>query len=95
MATVFSPSNQSKTNDNYGNNSSDAYSTGPPISPHVNVPNVLGVVPPPLPPRRRERKSIEFDALFIAQSRQPPDAPQVVFLNAQFFSSSPKRKEKF
>lgn len=35
----------------------------------------MHVVPPPLPPRRRERK--EFEALFIAQSRQPPDAPQV------------------
>lgn len=75
-ATVFSPTNQSKTNDNYS--SSDAYSTGPPISPHVNVPpyHEHVIPPPPLPPRRRERK--EFEALFIAQSRQPPDAPKVI-----------------
>lgn len=38
----------------------------------------MHVVPPPLPPRRKERK--EFEALFIAQSRQPPDAPQVCSL---------------
>ncbi|KAG4066062.1 hypothetical protein HA402_001309 [Bradysia odoriphaga] len=80
-ATVFSPSNQSKSNDICGNNSSDAYLSGPPISPHVNVPNIqmlnhMHVAPPPLPPRRKERR--EFEALFIAQSRQPPDAPKLL-----------------
>ncbi|KAJ6648699.1 Protein son of sevenless [Pseudolycoriella hygida] len=75
--------NQSKMNDHHGSNSSDAYASGGlgPISPHVNVPNGqilnhMHVVPPPLPPRRRGPK--EFDALLIAQSRQPPDAPPLL-----------------
>lgn len=49
-----------------------------PISPHVNVPNTQAFnhhVPPPLPPRRRERK--ESDAAHLAQIRQAPDAPQL------------------
>lgn len=51
----------------------------PPISPHVNVPNTHAFnhnhVPPPLPPRRREKK--ELDAVHLAQIRQAPDAPEV------------------
>lgn len=49
----------------------------PPISPHVNVPNDAfnHHVPPPLPPRRREKK--ELDAVHLAQIRQAPDAPEV------------------
>lgn len=51
------------------------------ISPHVNVPHASTfnhVAPPPLPPRRREKK--EFDTVFMAQIRQAPDAPQVFFI---------------
>lgn len=54
----------------------------PPISPHVNVPNAHAFnhhVPPPLPPRRREKK--ELDAVHLAQIRQAPDAPEVRNLN--------------
>lgn len=53
----------------------------PPISPHVNVPNAHAFnhhVPPPLPPRRREKK--EIDAIHLAQTRQAPDAPEVIVL---------------
>lgn len=62
-------------------NTSDSASVnefGPiPISPHVNVPNTHAYnhVPPPLPPRRRERK--ESDAAHLAQIQQAPDAPQL------------------
>ncbi|EDW77739.1 uncharacterized protein Dwil_GK24390 [Drosophila willistoni] len=47
-----------------------------PISPHVNVPSVSNIeyraVPPPLPPRRKERTDSCAD---MAQKRQAPDAP--------------------
>lgn len=61
-------------------------SSGPiPISPHVNVPNFHSCNPPPLPPRlvRRDRK--EIDAVFIAQTRQAPDAPQVFVVQLNIF----------
>ncbi|XP_039950100.1 protein son of sevenless [Bactrocera neohumeralis] len=47
-----------------------------PVSPHVNVPSPLTTeyrsVPPPLPPRRKERTESCAD---LAQKRQAPDAP--------------------
>ncbi|EDW57538.1 protein son of sevenless [Drosophila virilis] len=47
-----------------------------PISPHVNVPTATTLeyraVPPPLPPRRKERTESCAD---MAQKRQAPDAP--------------------
>ncbi|XP_017132507.1 protein son of sevenless [Drosophila elegans] len=47
-----------------------------PISPHVNVPTASNLeyraVPPPLPPRRKERTESCAD---MAQKRQAPDAP--------------------
>ncbi|EDV58635.1 protein son of sevenless [Drosophila erecta] len=47
-----------------------------PISPHVNVPMATNMeyraVPPPLPPRRKERTESCAD---MAQKRQAPDAP--------------------
>ncbi|XP_004533947.1 protein son of sevenless isoform X2 [Ceratitis capitata] len=47
-----------------------------PVSPHVNVPppltNEYRSVPPPLPPRRKERTESCAD---LAQKRQAPDAP--------------------
>ncbi|XP_036321154.1 protein son of sevenless [Rhagoletis pomonella] len=47
-----------------------------PVSPHVNVPSPLSTeyrsVPPPLPPRRKERTESCAD---LAQKRQAPDAP--------------------
>ncbi|XP_067620371.1 protein son of sevenless [Eurosta solidaginis] len=47
-----------------------------PVSPHVNVPSPLSTeyrsVPPPLPPRRKERSESCAD---LAQKRQAPDAP--------------------
>lgn len=49
-----------------------------PISPHVNVPSANSIeyraVPPPLPPRRKERTESCAD---MAQKRQAPDAPTV------------------
>lgn len=50
-----------------------------PISPHVNVPNSLNNirVPPPLPPRRRERHVNDRDQRSAAQSQQAPDAPEL------------------
>lgn len=50
-----------------------------PISPHVNVPNSLNNfrVPPPLPPRRRERNANDRDQRSAAQSQQAPDAPEL------------------
>lgn len=74
---VFPPS--PKLQNSYNSDLSDV-SGFPPISPHVNVPNVHAFnhhVPPPLPPRRREKK--EIDAIHLAQIRQAPDAPEVSF----------------
>ena len=70
----------STNSSNYNNNLYNEHSSsnfGPiPISPHVNVPNnTHSFKPPPLPPRRKERR--EFEAAFSAQNRQAPDAPQV------------------
>lgn len=50
-----------------------------PISPHVNVPNSINNirVPPPLPPRRRERHANDLDHRSAAQSQQAPDAPEL------------------
>lgn len=49
----------------------------------MNVPNSHAsfnhVIPPPLPPRRRERKEGVPDA-HLAQKRQAPDAPQVIII---------------
>lgn len=60
----------------HANIASDMHEFGPmPISPHVNVPNAHNFchVPPPLPPRRREKQ--ESEAVRLAQIRQAPDAP--------------------
>lgn len=51
-----------------------------PISPHVNVPNAHTMfqmlhVPPPLPPRRREKQ--ESEAVRLAQIKQAADAPEL------------------
>lgn len=49
-----------------------------PVSPHVNVPVTASVelrtIPPPLPPRKKERNENCAD---VAQKRQAPDAPTV------------------
>lgn len=47
---------------------------GPPISPHVNVPNThnFNQKPPPLPPRRERRRESSVE---LSQIRQAPDAP--------------------
>lgn len=53
-----------------------------PVSPHVNVPppltNEYRSVPPPLPPRRKERTESCAD---LAQKRQAPDAPTVSYIH--------------
>lgn len=72
----------SNSNNSTNSDVSIINNSGPiPISPHVNVPNYNSCNnPPPLPPRlvRRDRK--EVDAVFIAQTRQAPDAPQVILI---------------
>lgn len=62
----------------HSNIASDVHEFGPmPISPHVNVPNAHNFchIPPPLPPRRREKP--ESEAVRLAQIRQAPDAPEL------------------
>ncbi|XP_055307215.1 protein son of sevenless-like [Sitodiplosis mosellana] len=62
----------------HSNISSDMHEFGPmPISPHVNVPNAQNFchIPPPLPPRRRQKQ--ETEAVRLAQIRQAPDAPEL------------------
>ncbi|XP_020810457.1 protein son of sevenless [Drosophila serrata] len=61
----------------YYNSANQQGQTGAvPISPHVNVPTASNLeyraVPPPLPPRRKERTESCAD---MAQKRQAPDAP--------------------
>lgn len=50
-----------------------------PISPHVNVPHSHNNfhVPPPLPPRIREKPTIDRAQRSVAQSQQAPDAPEL------------------
>ncbi|XP_017068112.2 protein son of sevenless [Drosophila eugracilis] len=60
----------------YFNNTNQGQTGAVPISPHVNVPTASHLeyraVPPPLPPRRKERTESCAD---MAQKRQAPDAP--------------------
>ncbi|EDW03211.1 GH11116 [Drosophila grimshawi] len=60
----------------YNSEQSHGQAAGVPISPHVNVPTATTLeyraVPPPLPPRRKERTESCAD---MAQKRQAPDAP--------------------
>ncbi|EDW27330.1 GL21232 [Drosophila persimilis] len=60
----------------YYNNAHQGQTGAVPISPHVNVPTAsildYRAVPPPLPPRRKERTESCAD---MAQKRQAPDAP--------------------
>lgn len=75
---AFPPSPKHQ-NTGYNSEISNMNEFGPiPISPHVNVPNTHAFnhhVPPPLPPRRCEKK--ESEAVRLAQIRQAPDAPQL------------------
>ncbi|XP_017108861.2 protein son of sevenless isoform X1 [Drosophila bipectinata] len=60
----------------YYNSANQGHTGAVPISPHVNVPAASTLeyraVPPPLPPRRKERTDSCAD---MAQKRQAPDAP--------------------
>ncbi|KAH8283555.1 hypothetical protein KR018_005580 [Drosophila ironensis] len=60
----------------YYNSPNQTHAGAVPISPHVNVPTASNLeyraVPPPLPPRRKERTDSCAD---MAQKRQAPDAP--------------------
>ncbi|KAH8410197.1 hypothetical protein KR009_008114 [Drosophila setifemur] len=60
----------------YYNSAHQGHTGAVPISPHVNVPTASNLeyraVPPPLPPRRKERTESCAD---MAQKRQAPDAP--------------------
>lgn len=62
----------------YYNSANQGHTGAVPISPHVNVPAASNLeyraVPPPLPPRRKERTDSCAD---MAQKRQAPDAPTV------------------
>jgi len=70
----------------YFNNANQGQPAAVPISPHVNVPTASNLeyraVPPPLPPRRKERTESCAD---MAQKRQAPDAPTVSPLTFIYF----------
>lgn len=65
-------------NSEHGHGPGQSQVSAVPISPHVNVPTVTTMeyraVPPPLPPRRKERTESCAD---MAQKSQAPDAPTV------------------